>query len=58
VATEVKILTLFASPPNFTEKRLPNGRVGITFRTNAPAVWDWYSQPVNDEQPTNDSPRP
>lgn len=48
---------LFASPPAFTEQRLPDGSIQRTYHNNPPVVWDWYSQPVNDEQPTKESPR-
>ena len=41
---------LFAIPPIFTEQRLPDGRIRRTSHPNPPAVWDWYSQPISEEQ--------
>lgn len=41
---------LFAIPPNFTEQRLPDGSIQRTYHNNPPDVWDWYSQPVNNEE--------
>jgi hypothetical protein len=43
---------LFATPPAYTEQRLPNGGIQRTYHNHPPDVWDWYSQPVNDEHPT------
>lgn len=46
---------LFASLPDFTEERLPNGRIGIAFIAQPPEVWDWYIQPVVPEKRRDES---
>jgi hypothetical protein len=45
---------LFARPPAFTERRTPDGKIIRTYHKYPPTVWDWYSQPVTDQQSSND----
>lgn len=40
---------LFARPPIFTEKRLPDGTEQRTYPITPPNIWDWYSQPDDDQ---------
>lgn len=41
---------LFASPPDYTVKILPDGRKQITGHIPPVDVWDWYIEPVNDDE--------
>lgn len=38
---------LFAMPPPFTDRRLPDGRLVRSFLPLPEDVWDWYIQPEN-----------
>lgn len=41
---------LFATPPAFTEQRSPDGRIQRRYHGHPPDVWDWYSQPISEQQ--------